>query len=461
MNRFEYNGLDCCTTFEANTVLHKELDDYSRRAYEAEKGVQEAFLVVGARGIRVDKQAAGEMQKDYEAEIAAMGTRLNERAGRELTGPKGMPVPQRLTKYFYAEGLGLRPVKNKDGSVTTDRDALDKIRNRKITTLPSVPQGEKSARLDEAKGQAQLILDMREMGKDLGVLRACQHEDRMYTSFKMGPETFRAASSQDHRSRGTNLQNQKKEMRRIYIPDPGWVMFQADQERAESLTVAHLAADEAYIEAHEGDTHVRVARLLFPDRPWTGDEEKDKAIAKAEKVWTPLHGEKDLRDLAKRTQHGLNYMLSPHGLARHAGIPVALAKEVYARYHGAFPGIKEWHREVIEQVKKYGILYYPGGYKRQFFGRTWDESTWKEAVASVPQSIVAWTNHIAFVRCVRAEREKPLQVLAHGHDAVIGQVREGQTVDLGPLLEVTWTINGRQMTIPWEIKWGENWYKVS
>lgn len=465
MDRFVYNGTDCCTTLELAESLYEDLADNPEAtlAYEAMRSIQAAMCVVGWRGIKVDEVAAAKLRRQLEEENDRLASQLRGLAGRPLTGPKGSPVPDRLKAWFYDE-LGIRPIKS-EGKVSTDRTAMGRIAQRKQPTKGTVPHGEKSARLNTAKEGAELVERMRELGKDLGVLRSRRPDGRMHTSFKLGPETFRAASSKDHRNNGTNLQNQKKELRSMYVADPGYEMFQADQERAESQTVAYLAGDEAYIRAHEeGNSHVAVCRSVFPEYDWTGDEVQDQKLAKEYTLVTPHYGEKPLYDLGKRTQHGLNYMLTPHGLARGMGISIDQAKRVSRRYFEAFPNIKEWHHYVIEQVKRHQTIHAPGGYKRQFFGRWWDEGTWKEAVAFLPQSLIAWTNHVAFVRCVRAESDLPLEVLGHGHDAVLGQARE--RIDLMPLLQTTWPVTDihgttRHMTIDWEVKWGRNWEEVS
>jgi len=113
----------------------------------------------------------------------------------------------------------------------------------------------------------------------------------------------------------------------MFIADPGKVLCYADLKQAESLTVAYLAGDEAYIEAHKsGDTHTFVARMIWPDLPWTGDIWKDKAWAKEHMPeWDPADGH-DFRFQSKRIQHGGNYGMSPYGVARVAHIPVAEAE---------------------------------------------------------------------------------------------------------------------------------------
>jgi DNA polymerase I-like protein with 3'-5' exonuclease and polymerase domains len=148
-----------------------------------------------------------------------------------------------------------------------------------------------------------------------------------------------------------------------------------------------------------------------------------------------------------------------------AEIPVALATQVYDRYFEKFHKIRDWHREVIDEVRRTGIIHYPGDYYRIFFGRLDDESTWREAISSIPQATIAWTNHIVFTRMFYQLDGPEFNVLAHGHDAVLYQVKEGHRDEyhqrIKELQKVVWPIKGREMIVPWETKYGANWREVS
>jgi DNA polymerase I-like protein with 3'-5' exonuclease and polymerase domains len=81
-------------------------------------------------------------------------------------------------------------------------------------------------------------------------------------------ETGRWASSETPWKTGQNGQNVTKELRRLLVADPGWLLFQFDKEQAESRAVAALAkacsGDTSYEEAcGEDDLHTTVAQWVF------------------------------------------------------------------------------------------------------------------------------------------------------------------------------------------------------
>ena len=82
-----------------------------------------------------------------------------------------------------------------------------------------------------------------------------------------------------------------------------------------------------------------------------------------------------------------------------------------------------------------------------------------ELVASIPQSVVAWTNHCVFIRAWLQCDGPEFRVLAHGHDAVIFEYAPSFNLDrLRELLTVEWDF---MPPIPFDVNIdGDNWYTV-
>ncbi|KKK73544.1 hypothetical protein LCGC14_2892770, partial [marine sediment metagenome] len=381
-------------------------------------------------------------------ECKVWAAEMEEIAGHSLVGPKGSVSAQRLADYLYKTCL-LKPQYH-DGKITTNVEALQRIVKGNVPSTADTREQRKSC-VEYAQAVVERVLRIRDQSKQCSLLATGLENNRMRCTYVVGgTESFRFSSSGTHTGRGTNLQNIDKRLRHVFIPDPGFTMVQMDQERAESMVVAYVSRDGAYIEAHlKGNTHVTVARLLWPDEEWNGQDVHDRALA-AHSLAANKIGRHTMYYLAKRCQHGLNYLLTPHGMARELGLTVKESERVYTAYFEAFPGIKEWHAKVIEELKRTGKILYPGGYSREFFGRLGDRATHREAISSVPQSIVAWTNHIVWARMYKQLDGPDLQVLGHGHDSVLFQVRESKfgrplRADLGDVKELThvpWTIHG-------------------
>jgi DNA polymerase-1 len=453
--RWIYNARDCLATAQVYEAVRQHMNERMERVYRANMALQGVALGVQLRGIRIDDKARRALIKEFKGEIK----RLDEDIERVAGEPLNPRSPAQMKAYLYGK-LKLMP-QFKDGKVTTEEKALVRIGKRVVPIKDDACTGkDRTERKDTAARIADLALASRAVGKQKGFATAPTEKGRHRGTLSVGgTEAFRFSSHKSHTGKGINLQNVDKRLRLIYVADPGYTLGQADQERAESMVVAFASGDEGYIKAHlESNTHVVVARLLWPDAGWRGEPEYDKSLAKEPNFLRT----KSRYDLAKTVQHGLNFLRTPHGISNGTGLPLRESERVYDAYFDAFPGIPVWHEEIIAEVRETGRLIYPGGYERQFFGRRNDRATWREAISSVPQSIIAWTNHIVFHRVYYNMDSEDFQVLNHIHDAILFQSTDPARDEalLLPLLVVEWEIRGRIMVVPWEINWGKNWSKL-
>jgi len=284
------------------------------------------------------------------------------------------------------------------------------------------------------------------------------------------------SSSSDPFGEGTNQQSQDRRIRHIYMADPGMEMLNADGEQAESRCIAYLAQDQNYIDAHEkGNVHLAAGRNFWPnDLDWNGDDEHDIKLMKYTPAgWIPqpdvAPGTKpafNYYDMSKRGQHGLNYVLSPNGLAIWLGVTRHAATMLYEKYFTQYPGILDYHRSIRMQLKETAQITTPLGRPRQFFERPWEESTVRKAVAHVPQSL---TSDIIKIGMIRVWNELDpdsvgssgkFQLLMDGHDAILGQMKLGDdetAARVKELMRVEVPIHGKIMVIPISIERGPNW----
>ena len=466
--RWRYNAQDCAATIGAFLVLHPLLNEETERVYRAEMALEACCLAIQSKGIRIDTEARGRLLKTLRAQFSAKCQELNALAG-DPVNPNSPPQVQEL---FYGR-LGLKETRNKDGRISVDREILERIAKKRIAPAESLPRGQKQPHLDHCAELAKLVLAARGVSKDVGMVKAGLDGGRMRTSINVGAtESFRFSASKTNFGRGANLQQVKHDLREMYIPDPGMEIVYGDQDRAESTVVANVSGDSGYIEAHKAhDTHVEVAKLIWPEAGWKNDDEHDLHLAE-EPNFIRFYSR---RDMSKRTQHALNYYPPPekwtvkqgpqHTLARLLGIKVAEAYSIANQYFEAFPGIREWQRGVIEDIRRYQRIYYPGGFYRDFFGRPWDAATHREAISSIPQAVVAWTNHIVMFRLWKQlEAPGEFEMLMHNHDAVVLQCDDWERwqPQVEPLTVVEWPDGrGGTFSVPWSWAAGPNWKAVS
>lgn len=147
-----------------------------------------------------------------------------------------------------------------------------------------------------------------------------------------------------------NLQNIPVRMelgrliRKVFVPEEGFVFLDADYSQIELRVLAHFSADEMLIQAYQDaqDIHTITASQVFH----VGVDEV-----------TPL-----LRRNAKAVNFGIVYGISSFGLSQDLSITRKEAQEYIEQYFKTYPGIKKFLDDTVEKAKK-------DGYVTTLFGR--------------------------------------------------------------------------------------------
>ena len=283
-----YCALDCTLTHEIWSRIHKEFDPITKRVYLFELDSLKPAMEMMLRGLKVDEVKVKEKKEVLRARRLKLERMLNLFAQGVWEKDLNHNSPVQLKKILY-EDLGLPPVVSYKGGkskISTDRAALEQL-------------GEFYPR---AKPFAHTILALRDITKQLSVLDSKRDEDgRIRCSYNVaGTETGRWSSSESPWRTGTNLQNVTKELRAVFIPDDGMVMFYADLEQAESRVTAYVAGDEGYINACEStDLHTEVVKMVWPNLGWSDDPSQNRELADK-----PYYLHFTYREMCKRAGHG-------------------------------------------------------------------------------------------------------------------------------------------------------------
>ena len=437
-----YNGLDVCITAEVLDALLPQLDANTSATYSFSRAMQGPALEMRLRGVLVDQARKAEVIDQYFTAIE----HLNANLERIVFEGVGLPhfnwrSPADLKDLFYNR-LAIPAIK-RGGSVTVNREALEKMEQYLI-----------------ARQIVRHITTMRDLGKKISVLKTSIDPDgRLRTSYNIaGTSTGRWSSSFSEFGTGGNLQNVEESLRSIFIADPGMKFAKFDAKSGESYCVGaiewNLFNDGLYLDAVEsGDVHTAVARICWPDLPWTGVLKRDKDIAEQ-----PYYRHYTYRFMCKKLGHGSNYGGKPATLSAQAKLPLGVVEAFQPKYFRAFPAHQQWQSHVDSNLRRNGTLTSLTGRKRQFWGRRNDESVLREAIAYDPQCSLADIVNSAMLRIWSA---RDAAVVFQDHDAITITYPEAHEDHIIPLIQTQLLQsiplkNGRNMTIPYDCKTGWN-----
>lgn len=286
-----YCGLDGLMTQSLREILPQDMAEV-RDLYEHARRRLPAYLGMSWRGFKIDQGEVARKIPLLDGRIANL--MLLWDALTEATGEKVNPrsTPQ-LVKLFYTTLAIPKITRTKKGktSVAVDRKALEKIERNYLRAVPF----------------AKILMRLRDLEKIKQVLTKELRDGRWHCTFNIGgTNTGRRSSSSDPFGYGANIQNIDKELRSCFIADDDHVLFQFDQQGAESRAVAYLSGDENYIKAVEsGDAHSMVAGMVFGLTPTKEFTE------------VPYYRDKTYRHMAKVLGHGCvtgdHEVLTKHG----------------------------------------------------------------------------------------------------------------------------------------------------
>ena len=273
-------------------------------------------------GVRIDQAALASQSQKIEAELATLSSRIFALAGEEFN----INSPKQLSVILF-DKLQM-PTAKRTGKTRAASTAVDVLEDLALThELPK------------------LILEWRALmklkGTYIDALPQLVHSKtaRVHTSFNQAVAATGRLSSSD-----PNLQNIPirtdlgREIRRAFIADSGFVLISADYSQIELRVLAHLADEEALIDAFQRgeDIHDRTALKVFG---------ADSGLDKHE-----------LRRRAKIINYALLYGKTAFTLAKDIGVTPAVAQEFIDAYFGGFPRVRGFIDGVIERARQVGYV---------------------------------------------------------------------------------------------------------
>ena len=322
---YEYACEDADITLQLKNILEKELekDGTTPLFRDVEMPLVQVLAYMERNGAMIDPEALAETSRLFTERMKVLEGQIFQEA--EGT-PFNVLSPKQVGEILF-ERMKIvdKPKKTKTGQYVTSEDVLESLRTEhKIVDL---------------------ILQYRGLKKLLGTYVDALPQlvnpktGKIHTSFNQTvTATGRLSSS------NPNLQNipvrdeDGKEVRKAFIPEPGCKFFSADYSQIELRIMAHLSQDQNMIEDFKlgHDIHAATAAKVFHKRI--------EDVTKSE------------RSKAKTANFGIIYGISAFGLAQRMGVSRYEAKELIENYFRTYSGIKKYMDHSIEEAKERGYI---------------------------------------------------------------------------------------------------------
>jgi DNA polymerase-1 len=313
---------DADVTLMAYHILNEKMETLGllKLFQEVEMPLVSVLKDMEIAGVTVDKDKLHELSKSFDHQLRTIETSIYDMAEESFN----INSTQQLGKILF-EKLGL-PVQKKTRKKTgysTDVEVLTTLANHH--ELPKLVLRHRTlSKLKSTYADALMGLIHPETG-------------RIHTSFNQTVTATGRLSSSDPNLQNIPIRTQEgKEIRKAFVPKPGWKMLSADYSQIELRILAHYSDDKILIKAfeEEEDIHTRTASEVFQVFPSFITE--------------------DLRRQAKIINFGIIYGMSPFGLAKSLDISQKMAKAYIDNYFSRYQGVKAFIEKIVEDTRKSG-----------------------------------------------------------------------------------------------------------
>ena len=383
-------------------------------------------------GFKIDREATRRYGEQLDTVAADLEGRIYTYAGR----PFNINSPKQLGEILF-ETLQLPTAKKTKTGYSTSAEVLDKLKKYH----PIIED----------------ILDYRQVTKLKstyvdGLLKVADADGLVHTTFKQtGTVTGRLSSIEP------NLQNIPirtelgRELRKFFIPSAeGRVLIDADYSQIELRLLAHIAGDEAMINAFKSgfDIHSDTAARVFGVSP-------DGVTI-------------ELRKKAKAINFGIMYGMGEHSLSEDLHISYGEAKSYIDSYLHSYPDVDKYLKDIVKTAYAQGYVttalgrrrYIPElaetNHMRKKFGE-------RVAMNSPIQGTAADIIKIAMIRVARrlADGDLDARMILQVHDELILEASAADAeAALALLTEEMSSAIALSVPLDVEAHIGENWYEA-
>lgn len=318
-----YSCEDADVTFRLKSILENELREKNldKLFYNIEVPLISVLARMETNGVFVDTELLAQMSKEFQQRLDELSDRIFAMAGEKFN----LDSPKQLSKVLFHK-LRLPVQKRTKTGASTDVSVLEKL--ARLHDLPKT------------------LLDYRQLAKlkstyvDALPALINRRTGRIHTSFNQTvTATGRLSSS------NPNLQNIPvrtelgRRIRQAFVPEKeGWLLLSADYSQIELRIFAHLAREEAMIEAFRRgqDIHAYTASLIYGVPVWEVSDE--------------------MRYRAKAVNFGIIYGQQAFGLSAQLNISVSEAESFLRQYYARYPAVKKYMDQTVARAEQTGFV---------------------------------------------------------------------------------------------------------
>ncbi|MDM9380576.1 DNA polymerase I [Chlorogloeopsis sp. ULAP01] len=450
----DYCGMDVYATFQLVPKLRAELEKVPalhKLLVEVEQPLEPVLADMEYQGIRINTEYLQELSQQIERDLAKLEQQAYDIAAEKFN----LGSPKQLSQILFEKlKLSTKHSRKIQTGYSTDAATLEKLREVDTT------------------GIIDAIIEYRTLAKlkstYVDALPSLVRPDtqRVHTDFNQTTTSTGRLSSSN-----PNLQNIpirtafSRQIRKAFIPEPGWLMVAADYSQIELRILAHLSQEPVLIEAYQKneDIHTVTARLMFEKEDITSEE----------------------RRIAKTINFGVIYGMGSLKFSRSTGVDKALANEFIQRFSKRYSQIFEY----LEGLKKQAIAQ---GYVETILGRrryfeftsnslrnlkgskpedidlsklknlgAYDAGLLRSAANAPIQGSSADIIKIAMIRLHEILQNYQARLLLQVHDELVFEVPPDEWEELQPQIKSVME-NAVQLRVPLvvDVRAGENWMET-
>lgn len=426
-----YNGADADYTLRLYQDLKKEMEEDGVAQIHNNILIPATthFIRLRENGMLVDKEYLNDLGEKWEAKIIALEAKLKQFPGAE---EMNLRSTKQVKDYLY-DTLNLTPMGGKKNSSVSAKLVSKSIMGvqddeaQEFWRTSNVQKDLKSSStgtymlywLAQQHEFPRLLVRHRILSKLKGAYcdgykEILDDQNRIRPQYKLhGTRTGRISSNRPN----IHGMPRRKEIKRIFMADPGHVIISADYSQAEIRMVAHLAGDETLIAALGAqDIHREISKQMFS----LNDEQLDAMP----------HEERTIkRRAAKTIAFGLIYGRSANSIAPQLDISIDEAKDYMEKFFSMMPKVSKWlaRQKATAKIDHEVTSLY--GRKRRFpiiASKSHLAEIQRQAGNMPVQSSVSDMTLLANMRIIAdlEERGIPCKIWPHVHDGFYFQVPE-------------------------------------